>query len=159
EQSIKPDTPTAALAKEQAELAHALRESASGRGQRFKSLDKAGALKALNAIGEKLTGRKAELDKTRAPEIISLAERRFQSVLSGPAKARQATAAREEASARQQRGSGTALDPKSRQVAKTGSPDDRGDDGKLAPSAKPGPQTEPTPAGDSNPQGNTGRLS
>src|SRR5262249_6132407 len=72
-------------------------------------------------------------------------------------KARQAPAAREQGSGPEQRGSGTALDPKSRQVAKPGSPDDRGDDGKLAASSKPGPQTEPTPAGDSNPQGNPGR--
>jgi hypothetical protein len=90
EQSVDQNTPTAALAKQQAELAHALKQSAaSPHGSRAKPIDRSQALKELSALEEKLGARKDQLASTKAPEIISLAERRFQSALSGTARLRQ----------------------------------------------------------------------
>ena len=90
EQSIDPKTPTAALAKQQAELAHALRQSAApGKGTRAKPIDRSHALKELSALEEKLGARKDQLEGTKAPEIIGLAERRFQPALSEAARPHQ----------------------------------------------------------------------
>jgi hypothetical protein len=87
EHSIDQNTPTAALAQQQAELAHSLKQSAaSGHGSRAKPIDKPRALKELSALEEKLGERKDQLESTKAPEIISLAEKHFQSALSGAAR-------------------------------------------------------------------------
>jgi hypothetical protein len=87
EQSIDPKTPTAALAKQQAELAHALKQSAApGKRARAKPIDRSRALKELSALEEKLGARKDQLEGTKAPEIIGLAERRFQPALSEAAR-------------------------------------------------------------------------
>jgi hypothetical protein len=101
EQSIDPKTPTAALAKQQAELARALRQSAApGKGSRAKPIDRSQALKELSALEEKLGARKDQLEGTKAPEIIGLAERRFQSALSETARPHQTPSTASPAGAR-----------------------------------------------------------
>jgi len=98
EQSLKPDTQTAAIARQQSNLARALKESASqAHGGRTGRIDRSQALKELSSIAEKLGSRKNELENTRAPEIVSLAERRFQSALSGTATSNQSQAAQHQA--------------------------------------------------------------
>jgi hypothetical protein len=85
-QSVGSDTPTAELARQQADLAHELKEA--GRGSRTRPIERSQALKELSAIGEKLGNRKNELENTRASEILSIAERRLQSAVSGTASFR-----------------------------------------------------------------------
>src|SRR5262249_35650827 len=70
EAGIKPGTPTATLAEQQADLARALKNTPGHAGPgRSRPLGKTEALKALSAIGEKLGDRKSELENTRASEI------------------------------------------------------------------------------------------
>jgi hypothetical protein len=73
EQSAAPGTETAMLANEQAELGRVFRRSTATRSE---------ALRRLTALEEKIRKRHDELANTRADEIVSLADRRFDSVLS-----------------------------------------------------------------------------
>ncbi|MCI0488391.1 MAG: hypothetical protein L0229_17515 [Blastocatellia bacterium] len=78
EKIAPPDTETAGLAREQAELGRALRRSVGTRAE---------ALKKLSALEERIRKRHDELASTRADEIVSLAENRFESALSEKPKA------------------------------------------------------------------------
>ncbi|HSE97494.1 MAG TPA: hypothetical protein VLD57_04435, partial [Blastocatellia bacterium] len=71
EQFVPPETVTADLAREQAELGRALRRSAGSRAE---------ALKKLSELEGRIRQRHGELAETRADEIVSLAEKRLQPV-------------------------------------------------------------------------------
>lgn len=71
EKSLKPGTETSGLAREQAELARSLRRSGS----------RAEALRKLSALAERIRTRHDQLAKTRADEVVDLAERRFEPAL------------------------------------------------------------------------------
>jgi hypothetical protein len=73
EQSVAPESETAGLAKEQAELGRALRVSPETRDE---------ALKKLSALEQRIRRRHDELAGTRADEIVSLAEKRLRAALS-----------------------------------------------------------------------------
>lgn len=72
EQIVPPETETAELAKQQAELGRALRVSEETRSE---------ALKKLSALEERIRRRHDEIAATRADEIVSLAEQRLNAVL------------------------------------------------------------------------------
>jgi hypothetical protein len=79
EQIAPPESQTAGLAKEQAELGRALRRSKDTRAE---------VLKKLSALGERIRARHDELAATRADEIVSLAEKRLQSAVADRPKAK-----------------------------------------------------------------------
>ncbi|MEW6213259.1 MAG: hypothetical protein AB1631_33490 [Acidobacteriota bacterium] len=72
EKELPPETETARLAKEQAELGRALRRSTDTRAE---------ALKKINELEGRIRQRHEALAETRADEIVQLAERRLKSVL------------------------------------------------------------------------------
>jgi len=72
EQTTAPDSKTAELAREQAEMGRAFRRGTHSRSE---------ALTKLSALGERIRQRRDELAGTRADEIVSLAEKRLRSAL------------------------------------------------------------------------------
>ncbi len=72
EKELPPETETARLAKEQAELGRALRRSTDTRAE---------ALKKINELESRIRQRQETIANTRADEIVELAERRLKSVL------------------------------------------------------------------------------
>jgi hypothetical protein len=80
-QSATPGTETAMLANEQAELGRAFRRSTATRSE---------ALRRLTALEERIRKRHDELANTRADEIVSLADRRFDGALSTTSTPRRA---------------------------------------------------------------------
>lgn len=68
EQVVPPETETAGLATEQAEL---------GRGFRRSTVTRADVLKKLSALEERIRQRRDDLASTRAEEIVKLADRRL----------------------------------------------------------------------------------
>jgi hypothetical protein len=152
EAAVKPDTPTAALARQQAELARALRESATPQGgSRARVIGKGQALKELSVIEEKLGGRKVELENTHASEIVGLAERRFQSALSSSANQKHADVAEQSRTGKKDLANRNAGKDKPR------SAEDRGLDEKGSAAPKPGSPDKPlvaeTQAADKPPGG------
>ena len=72
EQSVGPETETASLAKEQAEI---------GRGFRRATATRSEALRRLSALEERIRQKNDDLTDTRAEEIVSLADRRLGNTL------------------------------------------------------------------------------
>ena len=89
EQSAPAGTDTQKLAREQADLGRALRRM---------NITKAEALKKLSALEERIRERHDELASTRADEIVSLAEKRFQPALAPKPKESQKQSATAEQS-------------------------------------------------------------
>lgn len=79
EKELPPETETARLAKEQAELGRALRRSTDTRAE---------ALKKINELESRIRQRQDVLANTRADEIVELAERRLKSALAEKPKER-----------------------------------------------------------------------
>jgi hypothetical protein len=139
-ESVAPGTPTAELAKQQADLARALKEAGTpGNASRTRPIGRAEALKELSAIGEKLDSRKNELENTRAPEILSLAERRLQSALSTTTSLRHEKGARDG-------GAKPEVEGKNSRSANPGSQDDQSGNRK-GPKGKASPRDKPNIAG------------
>jgi hypothetical protein len=72
EKFVPPDTVTANLAKEQAELGRSLRRSTDTRAE---------ALRKLSSLEERIKQRQDELKSTRADDIVTLAQRRMGTAL------------------------------------------------------------------------------
>lgn len=72
EKFVPPDTVTASLAKEQAELGRSLRRSSDTRAE---------ALKKLSSLEDRIKQRQDELKSTRADDIVALAQRRMGAAL------------------------------------------------------------------------------
>lgn len=77
EKEIAPETPTAQLAREQARV-----------GRDLGQVREAEALRRLSSLAERLRARSEELRSTRADEIVSLAEKRFEAAVTAPARQR-----------------------------------------------------------------------
>jgi hypothetical protein len=77
EKFVPPETVTAGLAKEQAELGRSLRRSSDTR---------ADALKKLSSLEDRIRQRHDELKSTRADEIVALAQKRMGAALSQMSK-------------------------------------------------------------------------
>jgi hypothetical protein len=85
EEFVPPETVTASLAKEQAELGRALKRSADTRAE---------ALKRLAELEGRIRQRHDELEETKADEIVSLAEKRLRSAVApAPKEAKKKTEA------------------------------------------------------------------
>ncbi|MFY9574850.1 MAG: hypothetical protein WAV20_25900 [Blastocatellia bacterium] len=73
--TVPPETQSADLAREQAEL---------GRGFKHSTVTRAEALRRLYALEERMSRRRTDLASTRADEIVSLAQRRLGGALTSP---------------------------------------------------------------------------
>lgn len=121
EQIAPAQTPTASLAKEQAELGSALRRSKDTRAE---------VLKKLGALEQRIRERHGELQETRADEIVSLAEKRFQSAVAQTPRPQPKKASAEEEKAAStpesdqgdQPGAAAATDAKDAKNAQAGKP-------------------------------------
>ncbi|HSB12564.1 MAG TPA: hypothetical protein VLM38_23950 [Blastocatellia bacterium] len=85
EQTVPLETETARLAKEQGELGRVFRQSQATRVE---------ALQRLSALEERIRARHDDLERTRADEIVSLAEQRLRHSLSASVEARSANSTR-----------------------------------------------------------------
>ena len=118
EQSAPAGTDTRQLAREQADLGRALRRM---------GITKAEALKKLSALETRIRERQDELASTRADEIVSLAEKRFQPALAPKPKEsqKQLAAADESEMSQSQSGDeakGNASKPAAKDDGKAGEP-------------------------------------
>ncbi|HWP43859.1 MAG TPA: hypothetical protein VNO14_11520 [Blastocatellia bacterium] len=105
EQFVPPETVTASLAKEQADLGRALRRSTESRSE---------ALTRLSELEGRIRERHDELAATRADEIVSLAEKRLRSAIaSNPAEAR---------IKKRSGGAGSSEEAETAETAQTGNP-------------------------------------
>jgi hypothetical protein len=113
EQSAPAGTDTQKLAREQADLGRALRRM---------NITKAEALKKLSALEERIRERHDELASTRADEIVSLAEKRFQPALAPKPKGSQKQSATAEQSELSQSQPGDESKPAAKDDGKASEP-------------------------------------
>jgi hypothetical protein len=99
EKFVPPDTVTASLAREQAELGRSLRRSTDTRAE---------ALKKLSSLEDRIKQRHDELKSTRADDIVALAQRRMGATLAQIGK-------------RNNQGSGSEIEQPSTEVSPTNS--------------------------------------
>ncbi len=133
-------TDTAKLAREQADLGRALRRMVGS---------KAEALKKLSALEERIRERHDELRSTRADEIVSLAEKRFESALSPKPKESQIKSATDQEAKINQSETGNDSKPARKDDAKPNEPRDENKNvaaGKQASTEQKRAETNPSTA-------------